>query len=1394
MKTIYRKAFTLVELIVTITILAILWTITFLSFQWYVESTRNTVRISDVQNIKHALEFFTLKNQYYPVPSDYEEITFSGATLWRQWTFGNNPYVTLWVLSKIPVDPLTQNQYSYSVTASGDDYQIGYSFEWGEHINKTELSFLWEKAHAWTEDLLTAIEGDYDGKIIQTSTGGIDYVLAVPSLILNDFTHLDLLDIIENKTMSYEGFDALPQSYSWTRVRVSDKLFDVSDKDPIVFQWKFSDLETDKARLTFYEKLSRFYSDSQLRFKYEYEDFSSVYADMYNPTWNFSDIACRVSRELLRVKCVDYSRDWVLSSLIWTWAETNTWMLLAAWQPGSYLWQWNFGSVYFDQWLQNPTHERSSLWMPGNLSRAIGTKWKVFTGGKSPALYLWWYDITWDGNENILYGYWGKLYLGDTVWWWNIWESKVYDVKQIFWVESILQTWEKSIIVALGDDWILWVINWATWELERMSTSASWPVKKIKPSWPSVNFRTFDVDGDWIKEYHFKRWYSKYHAFRFFEQSGKVVWETLWSSEWYGNYNRWSDAYQPHQYSFGNIWWEIIVWTKWANNYAFYSASVDSSLDGTSKFKMPAYSKLLTWWGGWASGQAYFYDINNDGDDEYISLLTQETNNHKLSRVFVSWLTSTWSFTQYMSLSNPYNVVDGTVQSYGNFSWIFPLRNILDPEDSYILTYWRDPQDISVSKWMMLWYKWASETWYKVDSAANETFNTNIIYEKFDSSYWVSGIFNNGNKDYVVLNKGGEFYFYTFTWVDTFESTSTLTLAWSFYGEAILGWKWLDKRADENKGAGVFLTAADTDGNWLNEFIVAHNSSFKFYEITDAWVVLKKSYSYSWISGVIKWWITEDLQDIYAIWYSAATNTIEYYRSSLIGSNGVLTKRTDGNFFSWWNVRDILISKLWNLQDKYNRVMIEALGMYDARIASPANAPLKLWTDYYHSYDMDNDWENEIFKSWKAYTFNAVWNHTLKYQSEWWAWDFDWDWIKDRAWAYCKASTNYPRNVYFTIRSWVDGSYIAPDLDWWNGNGWCSWWWTHSVVGEDFNWDGTDELAAGVEARNTRILSFSGWTVTEWPQSSRSYYALSAFDVDGDWVKEVIQTIDKLSAFNVNTENNNTLESVVQMTPWVVATSRTAWGFPSIMRHEGIVYAAFRWLDWQVALQSWNWSSVTSHFKNYYLNTKVYSNSDSIIQNKLMPLPAADVLLGDFTWWWNIEVLVGWWDWYVYILSVLWNILKAYDVGASIKRIIVWDTNEDWFLDILVSAEDWYIHQIASSRLNPPSIIRDGQKLGSDDRFQSDSRQSGFHFPKVEWANGYFVQLYNSSKKSTVFDWVDIWDNNSVCIRSNDVSSSCISAGRKFQMIPWEIYQWRVQSYDDNISSPIALSNGFIIQ
>lgn len=105
-----KKAFTLVELIVVITILAILWTIWFLSVQWYNENARNSVKVTDLANIDTLINVnserwklfnvsWLTKITYVAYPKDIDVYIW-----YLTWT-------TIPWLPNIPLDPFTEKPY-----------------------------------------------------------------------------------------------------------------------------------------------------------------------------------------------------------------------------------------------------------------------------------------------------------------------------------------------------------------------------------------------------------------------------------------------------------------------------------------------------------------------------------------------------------------------------------------------------------------------------------------------------------------------------------------------------------------------------------------------------------------------------------------------------------------------------------------------------------------------------------------------------------------------------------------------------------------------------------------------------------------------------------------------------------------------------------------------------------------------------------------------------------------------------------------------------------------------------------------------------------------------------------------------------------------------------------
>lgn len=70
-------AFTLVELIVVITILVILGTIAFISLSGYSGSARDSSRVSDITNLSKSLDIAYIKTSMYPSPDNAFSVTYS---------------------------------------------------------------------------------------------------------------------------------------------------------------------------------------------------------------------------------------------------------------------------------------------------------------------------------------------------------------------------------------------------------------------------------------------------------------------------------------------------------------------------------------------------------------------------------------------------------------------------------------------------------------------------------------------------------------------------------------------------------------------------------------------------------------------------------------------------------------------------------------------------------------------------------------------------------------------------------------------------------------------------------------------------------------------------------------------------------------------------------------------------------------------------------------------------------------------------------------------------------------------------------------------------------------------------------------------------------------------
>lgn len=247
-----KKAFTLVELIVVITILAILWTIGFISMQNYALSARDSSRVTDMWNMLKSLELYVLQNWKYPEPGNSVQVNFSWSLAWKQGEFDENILSKIGRISKVPKDPLTWSNYTYSRANNNTEIQIGGILEWS-------LTKLNSQVNAWDVVKKAYVKWNYNWKILKVTDWNVTYLLGVPSIISSDITLLDVQAIANASNFVYNWQNNLPASYTWTTVKL-DGWFDYNPSDVVAWSWDIDDLSDQSERNTFITNLNNAYS------------------------------------------------------------------------------------------------------------------------------------------------------------------------------------------------------------------------------------------------------------------------------------------------------------------------------------------------------------------------------------------------------------------------------------------------------------------------------------------------------------------------------------------------------------------------------------------------------------------------------------------------------------------------------------------------------------------------------------------------------------------------------------------------------------------------------------------------------------------------------------------------------------------------------------------------------------------------------------------------------------------------------------------------------------------------------------------------------------------------------------------------------------------------------
>jgi len=451
------RGFTLVELIVVIGILAILGTVWFIMLWSYNKDARDSKRLADLDNLEKIMDLYFINNWNYPDPSWYSLVTYSWAEVWKQWTIWDDTIGILWNINVKPVDPLTQTEYSYSLLNTWDKYELWALLEW----NLVYSSILPNAHAAVTKEWFSLVKWNFNKAIVEVSTWGLTYALAVPTIIASDLSNSDLMNIIWKKGLAYNWYSNIPASYSKKGYKTK-WWFDFNWTKPnnvLLFEWNTSDLNKWWVILkTFSDKLKAAYSWTTISNEWIYKQILAVDT---NNTSQISNVISPIINKALswKVALSTSSSSFTTNVTTVTTAPPNTcaptptftniwtttpWTPTSPWQSWSYNatpWNCTYTCTGWYTWNNCITSPPS----PTTVASCSTTSWQIVYWSVD------WLSGSLTCSDDIIICNW-------TTWSWyiisacNAWANTVY-ANQTF-------PWSSSSRTSLINAWAWWLYQW----------------------------------------------------------------------------------------------------------------------------------------------------------------------------------------------------------------------------------------------------------------------------------------------------------------------------------------------------------------------------------------------------------------------------------------------------------------------------------------------------------------------------------------------------------------------------------------------------------------------------------------------------------------------------------------------------------------------------------------------------------------------------------------------------------------------------------------------------------------------------------------------------------------------------------------------------------------------
>ncbi len=464
------KAFTLVELIIVVTILSILASIWFVSYNWHTVTVRDTNRISQLAAIHDWLEVYRTRNDL-PLPENSVEVRSSAIVIWTQWYMWKNN-LELIAYNKWWIDPKDGTYFSYYVTKDRKYFQLMWFLE--DQANKQTVRI--DNSEKWIVNnekglsfsVIPAETGVYKNIVnpLIPATYAADYTNRFPTVywkklgILTDINNNPIQEVPSIKTATFVELTTDAGTYK----------ANFTDRDSITGSW--------------YAIQSMMISRQSLwQPTYCPDWFIPVPGNIeFNQNWfcvakyemTYSDATTPDSCNTPYPSACTANQDWntmryqawkTIVSMPWKYPITNITQQQAI-DACKSMWEW-YHLITNNEWM---TIARSIESNPDNWSGKQLWVWNLYNGVSNNTTL--WCNATW----------------------WNT-ETRTYATKTWPWTDSTCNTKRKHTLSNWQE---IWDLSWNVWEHVNKANTIDWTNYnnwQITVAWSSG---WVAWDNDWI--------------------------------------------------------------------------------------------------------------------------------------------------------------------------------------------------------------------------------------------------------------------------------------------------------------------------------------------------------------------------------------------------------------------------------------------------------------------------------------------------------------------------------------------------------------------------------------------------------------------------------------------------------------------------------------------------------------------------------------------------------------------------------------------------------------------------------------------------------------------------------------------------------------------------------